>query len=134
MSRTGFLLPGVLPANRTRPSSAQKQRKSFSFDPNLERCELAGQSLGSPTGHGQGCFTGFPGAGRGPRSSWGGRDNAAHTPDPVLGAASLQRLPRYGPGISHQELWSEVLHVAPWERVKLDSAQRKVRHDFMTWI
>ena len=47
-------LPGVIRANRTRPSSVQKQRKALFFGQRMETCE----HMLSRTGRGWGCFIG----------------------------------------------------------------------------
>lgn len=54
------LLPGVIRANKTSPSSIQKQSKVLFFDDQMEKCKLELKSTCFfPNGRWQGCFIGF---------------------------------------------------------------------------
>ena len=69
-SPTRVLLPGVIWANRMRPSSVQEKREALFFDQRIgEVWDRTLEHVLSPTGRGRGCFTGIW-AGEGRSSRW----------------------------------------------------------------
>ena len=94
------LLPGVVQANKTRPSLVQKQRKTLFFNQGKEKCKLAVLSTLFCTGLWQwGCFVGFLSSGRGWSScKWG--------------AGVLLTAPDFGSGcsVAHRARRVEVRH------------------------